>query len=292
LETRIGWAAQKWCRIDRLATLYVVHPLRQWVAPRPTSHIPILMYHSVSEQESDGRHPYFETTTAPKVFAEHMKFLKEAGYRSLTLNEAVSQIESGEQVCEPKVVLTFDDGFQDFYTQAFPILQEHQFTATVFLPTTYIAEERRQFKRWHCMTWGEVREMRKSGIQFGSHTVNHRQLNVLEKHHVEEELRCSKETIEDQLGHPVESFSYPFAFPETDRVFTRILKDLLVAQGYKDGVTTVIGTFGAGNDVLFLPRLPVNSSDDLRLFRAKLKGGYDWLHLFQRSIKQVKGGIV
>jgi peptidoglycan/xylan/chitin deacetylase (PgdA/CDA1 family) len=289
METRIGWAARswpkKWGRIDRLATLYAVQPIQHWVAPYRASHIPILMYHSVSEQESGGRHPYFETTTAPQVFAEHMKFLREAGYRTVTLNEAVSQIESGEQVCEPRVVLTFDDGFQDFYTHAFPILEEHQFTATVFLPTRYIAEERCQFKNWHCMTWSEVREMHKRGIKFGSHTVTHRQLRFLEITEVDEEIRYSKETIEDQLGHSVESFCYPFAFPETDRMFQGMLRDLLVAQGYKTGVTTILGTIKVSSDQLFLPRLPVNSWDDLRLLRAKLEGAYDWLYYLQYAAK-------
>ena len=66
-----GPRSQKWLRADRFATLYVVGPMRQWVAPFRESRIPILMYHSVSEQESGGRHPYFETTTA---IAEHIKF--------------------------------------------------------------------------------------------------------------------------------------------------------------------------------------------------------------------------
>lgn len=289
MESRRGWDAgswrQKWCRLDRLATVYALHPLRQWVAPRPASHIPILMYHSVSEQKSGGRHPYFETTTAPQVFAEHMTFLKEAGYQTVRLNEAVSQIEPGKQASKPRVVLTFDDGFQDFYTHAFPILQEHQFTATVFLPTRYIAEERRQFKSWHCLTWSEVRELHKAGVTFGSHTANHRQLKSLERHEVEEELRCSKETIEDQLGHSVESFSYPFAFPETDRMFQGKLRELLVAQGYKTGVTTILGIVKSSSDQFFLPRLPVNSWDDLRLLRAKLNGAYDWLYYFQYAAK-------
>ena len=115
---------QKWFRADRFATLYMVHPIRQWMAPHRALHIPILMYHSVSEQDSGGRHPYFETTTSPRVFAQHMEFLKESGYQTLTLHEAIKYIEAGGQDIERLVVLTFDDGFQDFYTQAFPILAD------------------------------------------------------------------------------------------------------------------------------------------------------------------------
>lgn len=283
---------QKWFRADRFATLYVVCPMRQWMAPHRALHIPILMYHSVSEQASGGSHPYFETTTSPHVFAQHMKFLKESGYQTLTLHEAIKYIEAGAQDIERRVVLTFDDGFQDFHTHAFPILEKHHFTATVFLPTRYIAEERRQFKNWQCMTWSEVQELHHAGIAFGSHTVNHRQLNVLEINTVEEELRCSKETIEDQLGRSVDSFCYPFAFPETDRLFQRRFRDLLKAQGYKAGVTTILGTLKANSDQFFLPRLPVNAADDLRLFQAKLEGGYNWLHSIQYLSKLMKGGVL
>ena len=134
------------------------------------------------------------------------------------------------------------------------MFENYQFTATVFLPTKYISEESRQFKGWHCMTWHEVREMHSAGIAFGSHSVSHQQLNTLTVSEVEQEIRGSKETIEDKLGGPVDSFSYPFAFPETDRPFKRRLRDLLVAQGYKSGVTTVIGTFRAKSDCFFLPR--------------------------------------
>ena len=135
------------------------------------------------------------------------------------------------------------------------------------------------------MTWGEVRELYGVGIAFGSHTVSHQQLTTLTVPEVEEEIRGSKEAIEDRLGGSVDSFSYPFAFPETDRLFKRTLRDLLVAQGYQNGVTTVIGTCRSKSDCFFLPRLPANSWDDRCLFRAKLDGAYDWLHYFQYAAK-------
>jgi peptidoglycan/xylan/chitin deacetylase (PgdA/CDA1 family) len=214
-----------------------------------------------------------------------MKFLRENGYRTLPLSEAVRYIVSGTQPSEPAVVLTFDDGFHDFLTHAFPILHEHEMVATVFLPTAYIADQRLQFKNYGCLTWTEVRELHRAGVTFGSHTVTHPQLRTLNSAEVEQEVRRSKETIEDKLGHPTDSFSYPFAFPETDPVFKRVLKELLTKHGYKTGVSTVIGTSGAGDDALFLPRLGVNSWDDVRFFQSKLQGSYDWLRTVQYATK-------
>ena len=75
------------------------------------------------------------------------------------------------------MAITFDDGFRDFHTQAWPILERHCFTATMFLPTAYISEQRRSFQSKECLTWEEVRELRANGVRFGSHTVNHPMLH-------------------------------------------------------------------------------------------------------------------
>jgi peptidoglycan/xylan/chitin deacetylase (PgdA/CDA1 family) len=131
------------------------------------------------------------------------------------------------------------------------------------------------------LTWQEVREMQAYGIRIGSHTVSHPELHRLSPHHVECELRESKHVIEEAIGVPVRSFSYPFAFPEQDKPFTGMLRDLLGACGYENGVSTIIGCAGRCDDWFFLPRIPANSYDDTRFFQAKLAGNYDWLHFGQ-----------
>ena len=90
--------------------------------------------------------------------------------------EVAGLLARGKPLAARAVVITFDDGFRDFYTAAFPVMQEHQFTATVFLPTAFIGEDRRSFKGAECLTWEEVRRLRRAGVQFGSHTVNHPRL--------------------------------------------------------------------------------------------------------------------
>ena len=266
-------------RIDRLATLYVFHPL---AARGRSGHrsVPILMYHSISDAD-DFRHPYFQTTTSPARFAEQMGFLSQNGYSAIRLTQAMSTPAS------KPVVITFDDGYRDFYTQAYPILTKFGFTANMFLPTGYIGNKRSKFNDIECLTWNEVRELNAAGIEFGSHTVTHPKLKELGSDEVEQELRRSKETIEDKLGTDVASFSYPFAFPEAMRSFVGKLRDTLSRCEYRVGVSTVIGTATPADDPFFLRRLPVNVSDDLPLFRAKLEGGYDWLHSVQRLKKSL-----
>jgi peptidoglycan/xylan/chitin deacetylase (PgdA/CDA1 family) len=129
--------------------------------------------------------------------------------------------------------------------------------------------------------------MRRAGIAFGSHTATHRQLRSLCKEQVESELRFSRRAIEDALGEPVTTFAYPYAFPEADRPFVCSLQNMLAGLGYTAAVTTAIGT--AELNAFFLKRLPVNEWDDRALFRAKLEGGYDWLHLPQVMSKRLLG---
>lgn len=271
-------------RADRVATLYFFHPLRRLLR-HGSAGIPILMYHSISGDVEEHGSAYFHICTAPRVFREHVKLLSSSGYKTVGLGEAVSMLEAGNGATEKLVVLTFDDGYEDFYTEAFPILSEFGYSATVFLPTAYIGDSARRFNGRRCLTWNQVRELRDEGIEFGSHTVTHPQLHSVGPRQFRDELQESRWKIEGELAESVESFSYPYAFPETDRFFVRQLQGTLQEAGYKRGVSTIVGKAGPTDDRLFLKRLPANSDDDLQFFHAKLEGAYDWLHPLQYASK-------
>ena len=264
-------------RFDRLLTLYLSHPLARSFGPQPGSRVPILMYHSISDNLFGMSHPYYHINTLPEMFSRQMRWLRNAGYRAIGLKEAWEGLETGVDLGNT-VVITFDDGYRDLYTEGLPVLKQCGFTATLFLTTDRIHRTPARIEGTDYLTWRDVRELQREGITFGSHTLSHPDLRSLGPDQIEYEVGHSKEIIEQELSVPVESFSYPFGFPEEDRHFGRFLEDMLVNLGFEYGVSTILGRASTRSNRFFLPRIPVNSYDDSRLLRAKLEGGYDWLH--------------
>jgi len=289
------------------------------------------MYHSISDDPEPGVRSYYRVCTSPPVFREQMQWLKDNGYRGVTLSAGLAALggagrkqkaESGNQKSEADkgqlkignikpVVLTFDDGFRDFYTNAVPALQHHGFSATMYLATAFIGSKseignrkseillspserhsspvtRHAFHGKECLTWNEIQELNREGIEFGSHTVHHPELVNLSWPEIQSEIANSKAQIENHLGTAVKAFAYPYAFPQARRDFVNRFKDLLATSGYETCVTTQIGRHHPGADPLEIKRLPVNSDDDDQLLRAKLTGSYDWLALPQTMMKEIK----
>lgn len=250
--------------------------------------IPILMYHSVGDEDHCERHAYYRTAVSPAIFLLQMEYLHRSGYRTCTLTQALSLLSSPEDGVADRVVITFDDGYLDFYSDAFPILNRFGFSATMFLPTGFIADYAMEFKERNCLTWSNVKELQKYGIEFGSHTVTHPQLRTLARADIEKELMVSKKTIEDKTGYGIESFAYPYAFPQVDAEFKKMLRESLEKAEYRNGVCTIVGRAGMSSDPFFLERLPMNDLDDEPFLRAKLGGAYDWIGSLQAVAQRTR----
>lgn len=284
-------------RLDRFASVRLFHPLSRRKNRPNSGRIPILMYHAIEDAPSDWG-PYYETSTSPAVFARHMQYLSENGYTTITLGQAITALGKPWGEKRP-VVLTFDDGCRSVFTTACPILHSYGFTGTVFLISRLTGDSPVPFRGIDCLTWRQAREMQKLGMSMGSHTATHPVLATMTRPAIDEELRSSKREIEDRLGAPVTSFSYPFAFPEVDSSLVSFLAGTLERYGYRNGVSTMIGTAGPSDPVYFLPRIPMNKWDDPSFFKAKLEGAYDWLRYpqyaykrFKRQLNGIRGGAV
>lgn len=164
--------------------------------------IPVLMYHEVSEVSERkkmlrGTNPAYSLSI--NQFHEQMKFLSDNNYQTLSLDEIV-EAKGGKK--EKSVVITFDDGFLNNYTNAFPILKELVFTATIFTVTDFVGTE-------NYMDWEQLKEMNDFGISIQSHTASHKPLSMLSTNEIKAELYNSKKSIEDNLGSSVDFFSAP-----------------------------------------------------------------------------------
>ncbi|MEZ5276832.1 MAG: polysaccharide deacetylase family protein [Opitutaceae bacterium] len=313
-------------RLDRQISLLLGRPLSRLI-PQRGRHLPVLMYHSISDDPENGTRDYYKVCTSPKRFAEHMQWLTDWGYRGVTLSEGLewlkddvesprSEVESQEKrnlnasnSAAPErphdphipivdlrpstsiplpVAITFDDGFRDFHTEAWPVLRKHGFGATMYLPTLYIGTNRKEFHGRDCLTWTEVRELRSQGVEFGSHTHTHPKLVDLPWPEIESELSVSKEHLENELQEKITNFAYPYAFPQAKREFTRRLSGILRAIGYSSNATTKIGRCSGKSHPLQIPRLPANTADDMKLMTAKLKGAYDCLYWLQQIMKRIE----
>lgn len=279
-------------RSDRFLTTAVVQPCMRALSHVGTSRraVPILMYHSITEDPEPRVPDYYRLHTTPARFRQQMTVIRDAGYSACSLGEAVRWVRENPQsrIERKRVVITFDDGFHDTKKVALPVLEEMGFTATVFLPTAHIGHERREFLGRECLTWREAREMWARGIEFGSHTVNHPKLWELDQKSLRRELNESRERLEQELDDAVELFAHPYAFPVHDAEYVERFQGAMDEAGYRIGVTTALGRMHAGDDLRMLKRLPVNDADDGSLLLAKLEGAYDWLAFPQRWVKRVK----
>jgi peptidoglycan/xylan/chitin deacetylase (PgdA/CDA1 family) len=184
------------------------------------AHLPILMFHSLDEQDSVD-------SLRPRVFRHGMARLHEAGYRTLHLADAAECVRRGTPFPDRSFAITFDDGYRTVHDEALPVLQRYGMSATVFLTigdrTTAGADRRLPPRRERPMlSWHQIRELHRCGFDFGAHTLTHPDLTRLPPGHVEAEVCDSRSLIEDALGAPVSCFAYPYGrYDDRIRDFVR-----------------------------------------------------------------------
>ena len=167
--------------------------------------VAILMYHSVGENSH-----FFTVPT--KDFRKQMMYLKESGYHVVSLTEVVTKLKEGSRIEQKTVVLTFDDGYEDNFTNAFPILKEFHFPATIFVSTDFIGTERlvRGVNMKH-LSEAQIKETQASGlIDIQPHGCSHRKLAGLSLEEIEHEMAASRSLLEGLLVSPKKYFAYPY----------------------------------------------------------------------------------
>lgn len=164
----------------------------------------VLMYHHIYKYDDNCDLPK-ELYIEPEVFSKQMDFLLKHNYIPITLEDLLkSYKDNAFKLPKKSVLITFDDGWLDNYTNAFPILKEKNVKANIFISCDFIEQK-------NCMTWNQLLEMKNSGlISFGSHTLSHpTDIQTLDDDKILQELKISKQQLEQKLNIKIDSFAYP-----------------------------------------------------------------------------------
>jgi peptidoglycan/xylan/chitin deacetylase (PgdA/CDA1 family) len=241
--------------------------------------VTILIYHRVG-----GRTP-MSVDLPTALFDEQMAFLAER-CRVLSLTDAAELLEAGERPPDdrPHVVVTFDDGTADFVDEALPVLERHGVSATYYLATEFIDRQLPFPDGGVALTWDSAKEMVASGlVDIGSHTHTHALLDRLDDHLVADELDRSIELIGERTGQHARHFAYPKALPGSP------VADRLVRERFESA--TIAGTranpYGA-SDPWALLRSPIQVSDGMSWFQAKVEGGLGLEDAMRRTANRVR----
>ena len=208
--------------------------------------VPILMYHYIRINPDPSDALGAGLSVAPSEFERQVRYLVDNGYQSITIEEVVRALNGGTGLPSRPFVLTFDDGYRDFYENAYPVLKRYGVKATSFIIVDLVGTQR-------YLTWDAIREMAAGGlVTFGSHTLAHPDLTLLSRTAAERELRQSKRTLEDRIGRPVTLFAYPSGR------FDASVERLAQEAGYVAAVSTISGAVHTRDDLFHLSRVRVD----------------------------------
>ncbi len=223
--------------------------------------VPVLMYHEITSAPSGSA----RLAVSPQSFAAQLDYLQEAGFSSVTAGELAAAVTGAATKPLPRrpVVLTFDDGFADFHEVALPCLLAHGFAATVFMTSGWVGQAGRPARSapGAMLCWSQLAEIAAAGMEVGSHSHRHRQLDQLPSGAVRAELTASQRLLEDGLGRPVPGLAYPFGY--SDRRVRKLAADV----GYSYACSVGNRALGGTLDAYALPRLTVGRATRLATYR-------------------------
>lgn len=215
--------------------------------------IPVLYYHSILNE------PGNELRIPPDQFESQMSYLSHNGYQVVSLAQLFQFYYALGTLPEKPVVITFDDGYEDNYTNAYPILKKYGYTATVFAVISYI--DGKGF-----MSWNQLQELTDNGWQIEGHTISHPHLlkDKLSVAELDLELKEARDTLEKRLGRPVRFFAYPFGDYNADII------QKVEEAGYRMAFTTQRGWANSA-DPLLVPRIYCYANMGLGEFARRLQ---------------------
>lgn len=223
--------------------------------------VPILMYHAIAES-AEAAH---RMTVSASAFAAQLAYLHNAGFKTITAGAYAAALSGDtEELSDRTVVLTFDDGYENFHSRAMPLLDQYGFTATVFVTTGWVEDAEaglaRRGRPGQMLTWSQIEEAASAGIEIGAHSDQHPQLDQLPERLLREELYKSKQRLEGKLGQSVPGLAYPFGYSNAR------VRQVSREAGYDYGYAVRNVVADQPSDLFALPRLTVKRSTTMHAF--------------------------
>lgn len=235
--------------------------------------IPVLMYHSIdyTADKSD------KMTIQPDMFERQMKFLRDYKYNVVPLEKAVAYIKLDKMPPSNTVAITIDDGYENNYTHAYPILKKYHIPVTIFIITDHV--DRPGF-----MTWSQIKEMSDSGIvDVESHTRSHPFLQYdISDEALKNELAGSKDVLEKKLDKRIRYVCYPMGG------YNERVKEAVKKAGYEAAFATKPKTLFRKPDLYAIKRVRISpSTNNLFVFYLKLTGYHAFVRVVQSDYKEI-----
>ena len=234
--------------------------------------LPILMYHSI-DYTADKSDRMF---VSPQVFEKQMKFLRDRGYNVIPLEEAVGYISRRARPPARTVAITIDDGYENNYKYAYPVLKKYDIPATIFVIVGLVGRE-------GFMNWDQIKELSASGIvDIESHSMTHPWLTGIDDSALRYEMEESRKTLKDVLGKDVKYVCYPMGG------YDERVKSAARRAGYEAGFATKPTRLSPNYDVYEIKRVRISSnSNPLFVFAIKISGCHAFLRLIQDDYKNI-----
>jgi peptidoglycan/xylan/chitin deacetylase (PgdA/CDA1 family) len=217
------------------------------------------MYHHLKFRSPTDGEALKTWSVAPNQFAAQLDYLQEQGFNTITFRQLVEFFEQGALLPLHPILLTFDDGWLDAYTVAFPELKKRGMVGNFFIVTQYTDAGGDVL-----IDWDQVLEMDRAGMEFGGHTLNHADLSTLTLDEMRYQLSGAKQIIEDKLGHAVYALSYPFG------AYNPLIMEQTRLAGYRAALILCCGYEQSGDILMALPRIRISYDDTLADFAEKL----------------------
>jgi len=207
------------------------------------------MYHYISVPPADADVYRRDLSVTPERFESQLKYLADTGYHTVTLDDLLYALTQGRPLPPRPIILTFDDGYEDNYTNAFPLLRKYGMVGEFFIITDFVNQKREGY-----MTWPQIEEMSAAGQRFGSHSRDHPSLAGKSVDYLVWQALGGKEAIEEHLGYHPRWISYPSG--SYDQQTIAVYK----SAGYWGGLTTEQGATHTLDGIFQLKRVRVRGA--------------------------------